>query len=165
MFASRELTKQYHRLLGMLTHVWAGIELGLDAYIGLIYYRLGGIPTVSRKLPRTFERKIAYLRDAFDKLTPLARYKQDGLSILDKIEALGLDRHMLIHGVAIQAIDAEMRVELTKFVPNAYVAETVNKSLGLEDVEALVVRGVSVGREWTNLMGRTRRELFADEPD
>ena len=73
-------------------------EQSLDMIISLVYDECGG-STISKTRPWALGDKIKFLRKAFKRFVVLYPYAEQGIEILDSVEAISKKRHDLVHGV------------------------------------------------------------------
>src|SRR5829696_2945832 len=81
LFAPAEVPEGYYHQLGRLTHSWAQIETMMDYAIAIAFHEFGGAE-YRRRLPRSLEDKITFLRDMHVKLSRLAQHQARGLALL-----------------------------------------------------------------------------------
>ena len=84
--------------LGYFTHSWAHAEATLDALVGTLHFACGG-NTIEDELPRSLDRRIAFIRSCHNKLPALAEWKAKGLEIADRFGEMRNSRHTLTHGL------------------------------------------------------------------
>jgi len=90
--------EDFYASIGKLTISWAYVEFGLDWMLREIHEPLGGQTIVEPEIPISLQRKVRYLRKAFNKLPQLASFRDRFKTIGDEIVAASDERHDLIHG-------------------------------------------------------------------
>jgi hypothetical protein len=83
--------------VGRFTLTWAHLEFALDAAISIIHQRLGG-RAVERDAPMHAGRKVKYLKRCLTRLTPLSRFRDETLPVLQAITAAVEFRNNIVHG-------------------------------------------------------------------
>jgi hypothetical protein len=83
--------------LGRLVMCWAPLELMLDGICATLFHRFAE-GAYERELPRSFNRKVTYVRRCLTGLPLLRPLRGTAAPVLDAIQALADDRHWLIHG-------------------------------------------------------------------
>ncbi len=83
--------------LGRLVMCWAPLEAMLDGVCATIFHGFQG-DTVQPELPRSFKRKIIFVRQCSSKLPRLRPLAASIGPVLDAASLLAEDRHWLIHG-------------------------------------------------------------------
>lgn len=104
--------RDFFAAVGLYTILWAQLEAGLDFIATIVHQPLGG-DQIEPELPRALQRKLDYLRKAFQRLAPLAPYQQRAVDLVANIIAASETRHDLIHGCLVsrpvgQTVEAEM---------------------------------------------------------
>lgn len=90
--------EQFYSAIGKLTISWAYVEMGLDWLIREIHEPLDGRTHVEPDPPISLQRKLRYLRRAFNRLPPLSSFNARFVTIADEIQLASEERHDLIHG-------------------------------------------------------------------
>lgn len=92
--------------IGFVEVNWALFEQSLDFIVLTAHKDLGG-SVIEPELPRSYSRKVKFLRRAFSKITVLTPLKSESTEILDRSCELSKARHDLTHGVVthVQAVD------------------------------------------------------------
>lgn len=93
--------EDFYASIGKLTISWAYVEFGLDWLIREIHEPLDGQTIVESEIPISLQRKVKYLRRAFNKLPQLAQFRGRFEKIADETIAASTERHDLIHGFII----------------------------------------------------------------
>ena len=99
-FTSKE-DEEFFGAIGRLTISWVHLELGLDCMVEILYRGFKG-NTIEAEMPRNLQRKITFLRAAFQKLPIGTRAVEGYLTLLNRIQAAAQTRHDIIHGVNIE---------------------------------------------------------------
>jgi hypothetical protein len=79
----------------------------------LIYKKCAG-NTIEKQLPRSFQRKVKFLRKAFSTSIALQVYAENGNNLLDRMEPLAQQRHALVHGVVVSIESVNGRLPVDK---------------------------------------------------
>ena len=92
-----------------------------------------------KKIPdRHLEDKIKYIRDCHNTLRALSPYKNEGLAIIDRVEATSEDRHFFAHGYAQSVTAEEYPDQIWKVVHDPQLHGTEVRSLDLDQMEKIV---------------------------
>jgi len=84
--------------IGRLTISYAYLELFVDSVVSVIHHS-GGSTHIEREMPRSFKRKIAYLRK-FTNKAPINELAREGYRVhLRALNHASEKRHDVIHGV------------------------------------------------------------------
>ncbi|MCD1634144.1 hypothetical protein K7H91_10190 [Martelella mediterranea] len=94
----KEVIPDLYAMVGMVIANWTFVENSLDAWAAIAYHDHGG-NKVEPELPRQFSRKVKFLRKCFNRLSSLAPFKEEALSLISKSEGLSEVRHYVAHGV------------------------------------------------------------------
>jgi hypothetical protein len=94
---SKESLMAIYPAIGELCVSWAIGEQSLDSWVLRIFQRAGG-HHLEDELPRSFSRKIGFLRRCFRLLEPLQPYAERAAPIMDLAVALADHRNYLVHG-------------------------------------------------------------------
>lgn len=94
--------------IGFVVVHWALVEHNIDIILPLIFHKYGG-NSLRKEIPKTrLNQKVSFLRDSFNKIHDLSKYKQEGLILINIIEHLSDDRHRIIHGSIIHSTPDEL---------------------------------------------------------
>ena len=93
--------EQFFGAIGRLTISWAHLELGLDCMVEILYRGFEG-NTIEPEMPRNLQRKITYLRTAFQKFPIGTKAVEGYLKLLNRVQTAAQTRHDIIHGVVIE---------------------------------------------------------------
>jgi len=84
--------------IGHVVVQWGFVEHNLNFCIAVIYSKYGGKDIVkNHKFPKFLKRQITFLRDCFNKLDLLLPFKDDGLSLINRIVIFSKKRDEIIH--------------------------------------------------------------------
>lgn len=93
--------QQFDELCLRVGHVavsWSSAENSLDMLVAQIFQSVPDKPN-EREIPKVFNRKVRYLRKAFNNAKVLQPFRDKGLRILEYLNAVAEQRHVVIHGV------------------------------------------------------------------
>lgn len=92
--------------IGFVEVNWALFEQSLDFIVLTAHQDLGG-NTIEKQLPRSYSRKVEFLKKAFSKIALLSPLKKEATEILSRGDHISKTRHDLMHGVVthIEAVD------------------------------------------------------------
>lgn len=99
--------------IGFVVVNWALAEQSLDFTVETIYNKCAG-NTFEKQLPRSFQRKVKFLRKAFRTSVALHVYAEDGNKLLDRMVPLAQQRHDLVHGVVVSIETVNGRFPIDK---------------------------------------------------
>jgi hypothetical protein len=118
----------YARAIGYLTMGWATLEICLDFAIAIAFQRCGG-NALEPEIPRSFSRKVTFLRKSFQQLESLREFETQGIALLDRASELSDTRHTVVHG-AISAVEgAVIKLHRIFYSPQSHRAERANIEL------------------------------------
>jgi hypothetical protein len=137
MFASPEISFEYFKRLGMITHTWALIETSLDHIAMVAFGPLGG-SKIHKRMPKPLDLKLQYLRDWHEQLPDLRPYSKHILDLLGRVDEFSEERHHFIHGYAIGDMQNEFGFIITKMVVSPKNLSAVTKTTDLDDMLELI---------------------------
>jgi len=131
--------EEHFAAIGRLTVAWALLEAGLDMSVGCIHLYAGGSQAIEPELPRALERKMRYLRKAFNQIGPLSRWKETFPTLAEQIKVASDFRHDIVHGFAISHPPGSIQVTLLRFLwePQNYRIKPITVTAELLLREAL----------------------------
>ena len=104
--------------IGWVEVNWSLMEAQLDRWCQVMFITLKwrGTDGKEKEMPRQYSRKVRFLRGGFTKISAMKKHGLDGISILDKADALAETRHDLTHGVitSIESKDGKYLLENRK---------------------------------------------------
>lgn len=90
--------------IGRMTLSWAHLEFAVDCVVSVIH-QTGGSEHIEPEMPRSFKRKLAYLR-RFVKQAPIGEQAAQGYRHhLNSLYHASEKRHDIIHGVTVEMIE------------------------------------------------------------
>jgi hypothetical protein len=89
---------KFFEALGRFTATWAYVEMGADS-VGLIIFHQYGGKTLRPNIPYSLDKKIEYLREAFETSAIPAPLADEGRKATASLASLRTDRHDFIHGL------------------------------------------------------------------
>ncbi len=104
--------------IGTLVIYWGFIEQLINDWVLLFYHRYGGKTTKTGKhgIPRTqFSRKYEFLIDCLKTLPLFAPYRDEGLSLIDRVKELSEQRDTIIHSAIIELQPKSLRLVKYKY--------------------------------------------------
>ena len=103
--------------LGYIQTNWAQMEQMFDSWIAMIYHNIGGRDMVDNRLPRSFGKKIEFLRKAFKKIRLLNEYAGKAIPLLNRAKALSRQRNDLTHGAlsSLEPVDGKWQMIILDF--------------------------------------------------
>ncbi|MEO7860996.1 MAG: hypothetical protein ABIU05_11215 [Nitrospirales bacterium] len=99
--------------IGFVVVNWALAEQSLDFTVETIYAKCAG-NTIEKQFPRSFQRKVKFLRKAFSKRVALQVYAAERNKLLDRMEPLAQQRHDWVHGVIVSIESVNGRFPIDK---------------------------------------------------
>lgn len=85
------------KAIGHIVLNWAAAEQSLDMCVTIVFKYCGG-NKLRDDLPRSFNLKARFMREALRKLDLLKPLAAFGLPIIDQMDALSKTRHEMVHG-------------------------------------------------------------------
>jgi hypothetical protein len=101
--------------IGRLTIAWAFIEIALDHMVFIIHHHIGG-KDIEREMPWSLSRKVRYLRKCFNKLAPLAPYRDGAIALLGEVTQLSVMRQDIIHGVTTDHPEGATQIKMLRLI-------------------------------------------------
>lgn len=92
-----DIVEPLYTAVGQLVVNWALMEQALESWVAVIYHQAGG-KLVTPKLSKRLGDKISLLRRWLVEIDQLAPFSPEGVTLLDRIEALGKTRNHIVHG-------------------------------------------------------------------
>jgi hypothetical protein len=145
-------------VIGFVVVNWALAEQSLDFTVETIYSKCAG-NTLEKQLPRSFQRKVKFLRKAFRTSAALQVYAKDGNKLLDRMEPIAQQRHDLVHGVVVSIESVNGRFPIDKLDYKAQEHAMRHIEFDPENVDALFQALVDLGRHLT-LFGNSIANRF-----
>jgi hypothetical protein len=105
----------YCMAIGYITQNWAMLEQNIDMWVAMIYHGIGGRKNIDPQLPRSFDRKVRFLRKAFNVMVPLKGLAAEVTPLLDNAKKLSLRRNDLVHGAITRLEPVDGKWQLTIF--------------------------------------------------
>ncbi|MEW6647330.1 MAG: hypothetical protein AB1450_09045 [Pseudomonadota bacterium] len=107
--------------IGFVEVNWALFEQSLDLIVLAAHRDLGGA-TFEKEIPRSYSRKVNFLKKAFSKISVLVPLKREAIELLDISCKLSKMRHDLTHGVVthIQAVDGRYTFSKIDYVSHGH---------------------------------------------
>lgn len=147
----------FYTALGFMTATWAFVELYLDLAIALIHGAAGG-DTVERAIPRTFARKVSFLKKCFARTSILSGQKKDADALLVRAKELAHHRHFLSHGVALAS-----HKQLFRLVAKPYWHESETGNISTSEIIALTLKMLTLAHDLSDFVP-TLVEQLGDIP-
>jgi hypothetical protein len=101
--------------IGWVEVNWAMMESQLDRWCQVMFikFKWRGKDGKEKDIPRGYARKVRFLRGGFARIPAFAKFRADGVDVLDRADALAEARHNLTHGVitSIEAKDGKYFLE------------------------------------------------------
>ncbi|HEY2872869.1 MAG TPA: hypothetical protein VGJ56_13180 [Reyranella sp.] len=91
-------TSTLAELVGAIVIYYAVIEHWLDGMVFCIHDRVPGAKKIEKRRPYNAAQEFEFLRKSFNTLPDLLPFKDQGLSLLDKLRPLSEFRHSVVHG-------------------------------------------------------------------
>jgi len=88
---------EFYRALGIMVVAWGRLE-GHFVTTLLLMMTVAGAD-LGEKLPMDWKSRSAMWRKAFDAIPDLSMFKVSALKFIEKMEALALDRHAIVHSL------------------------------------------------------------------
>lgn len=112
--------------IGFVVVNWALAEQSLDFTVDTIYNKCAG-NTFEKQLPRSFQRKVEFLRKAFRTSVALQVYAEEGNKLLDRMEPLAQQRHDLVHGVvvSIDSVNGKFPIDKLDYKAQEYIMRRI----------------------------------------
>jgi len=150
---------EYLMALGRLAIEWASLEQFIDGLCVVAFNQLGGRQQLNEPLPRSFGRKVRFLRKAFTKLAALSRWKKEALALLTSLPVLSAQRHRLIHA-APYAWDEGGNVSLVKFRYEETDFYTDRSQASAAEIETLRKKIRTQSGRWMPICNGVLRVVF-----
>ena len=83
--------------VGRSVLLWAHAEQTLDMCVTIVFKHCGG-DAITSDLPRSLSTKTDYMRKAFKRLPQLEKLAKEGIDTMQRLDALALRRHDMVHG-------------------------------------------------------------------
>jgi hypothetical protein len=113
-------------VIGFVVVNWALAEQSLDFTVQVIYEECAG-KDLEKDLPRSFQRKVKFLRKAFQSRAALQVYAEDGNKLLDRMVSLAGQRHDLVHGVVVstEAVNGSFPIDKLDYVAQQHIMRRI----------------------------------------
>lgn len=107
--------------IGFVEVNWALFEQSLDFIVLTAYRDLGGA-VLEKELPRSYSRKVKFLKKAFSRVPYLNPLKGEAIEILNRGDELSKTRHDLMHGVVthVNAVDGRYTFSKLDYVGHGH---------------------------------------------
>lgn len=105
--------------IGRLAVAWAHIEISLDAMIAIVHDTMNGGELIEPEKPISLQRKLRYLRRAFNRMQELQPFNERFRAIADEVKAASEDRHDIIHGFVVDQTSGTGRALMVRLLPGA----------------------------------------------
>jgi len=99
--------------IGFVVVNWALAEQSIDFTVETIYKECAG-HTLEKTLPRSFQYKVKFLRQMFQRSVALYVYAKEGSELLPRTEPLSKTRNELVHGVVVSMETVNGRFPIDK---------------------------------------------------
>jgi hypothetical protein len=144
--------------IGFVVVNWALAEQSLDFTVETIYSKCAG-NSMEKELPRSFQKKVKFLRKAFRTSVALQTYADDGNRLLDRMEALATRRHDLVHGVvvSIESVNGTFPIDKLDYKSQQHVMRRLD--FDTKAIDGLFTELLSVGKDIT-LFGGSLAQRF-----
>ncbi len=144
--------------IGFVVVNWALAEQSLDFTVETIYSKCAG-NTIEKQLPRSFQRKVKFLRKAFSTSVALHVYAKDGNKLLDRMEPLAQQRHDLVHGVvvSIESVNGRFPIDKLDYKAQEHIMRRIE--FDPKAYDSLVQELLNLGKDLT-LFGSTLVQRF-----
>jgi hypothetical protein len=86
------------RMVGAIVIYYAILEHWIDGMVATLHFRVPDANRLRKQYPFNAKDEVSFLRESFEGVPALAKYKNQGLHFLDKLEPLSDFRHNIIHG-------------------------------------------------------------------
>jgi hypothetical protein len=107
--------------VGFVVLNWAIIEQQMDNWVNIAFRNCGGSSLKDVDgIPRSFDRKMKFLRKSFKKLPALAPFSTEGLALIERASAISTERNNLVHG---GIVSMEMRSGAFQFCKVEYTKD------------------------------------------
>lgn len=135
-------------LIGFVVVNWALAEQSLDHLVETIYAQCGGEcggESFDKEIPRSFDRKVKFLRKAFRKSAPLQVFAEDGNKLLNRMVPLSKKRHDLVHGVvvSIEAVNGTFPIDKLDYVGQKNIMRRIE--FNPQSIDALIGELLELG--------------------
>lgn len=136
--------------IGFVEVNWALFEQSLDFIVLVAHGDLGG-NVIEKELPRSYSRKVTFLKKAFSKIVVLNPLKTEAAEILCRGDKLSKTRHDLMHGVVTHIKSVEGRYTFAKidYVGDGHAYRDF--VFNAEDFPSLADELLHLGRQATGL--------------
>ena len=146
LFASPEKWSLFLSQLGMITHVWAIIEISLDFAVAILFRGLEGA-ALQRKQPKHPEQKFEFLIECYNQLPALAAYKDKGLALIERAQTTATDRYFYAHAVAGNQYSGH---GLWKIVHDPEIHGIEKRNLDLLEMQAFAASLTILAQDWAS---------------
>jgi len=135
--------------IGFVVVNWALAEQSLDFTVETIYSKCAG-NTIEKQLPRSFKRKVKFLRKAFLTSVALQVYAEEGTKLLDRMVPLAQQRHDLVHGVivSIESVNGRFPIDKLDYQAQEHIMRRIEFDPNNFDV--LIEKLLHLGRDLTS---------------
>jgi len=86
------------KMVGAIVVYYAILEHWIDGMVATLHFRVPDANKLRKKYPINAKDEVSFLRECFEGVPALAKYKSQGLRFLDKLEPLSNFRHNIVHG-------------------------------------------------------------------
>jgi hypothetical protein len=149
--------------IGFIEVNWAFAEQQLDHWAQLCFVTLGG-SNDEGEMPRSFSRKIKFLRKSFKNIPALAPYKERALEILGRADKLSETRHDATHAVITSMDDVDGVYEMVNKKLNIDGSHWIKEvRFDVRDFPALSLKLVLLGKDAVHLSNELADEFLRHE--
>lgn len=129
------------RDVGHIVVLWALLEMLLSR-ANSISYKLLGNTEIKGALDNPLERKVSYLRACLSEKSSMSDFKEQGLKLLDRIDALSDTRHTIVHGALGHLLGSPASTTFTRLrkLKGEDILTVVKSSLTLEQLADSVLK-------------------------
>ena len=86
------------KMVGAVVVFYALIEHWMDGIVLCVHSRVPGAKDIRKRHPFNAKAEQEFLRECFEGIPDLARFKAEGIGLLDKLAPLAELRHDIVHG-------------------------------------------------------------------
>src|ERR1700761_5555992 len=121
--------------IGGLVVNYGAIEHWLDGAVAVVFDHVdGGAPLVKNKKPTTAAAKAEFLLASFEKLPPLAPFREEALWIFKSMKTFTTLRHGIVHGYLEKFDKTSNRLEFTRIVKRGKGTKRQTMGLSLDEL-------------------------------
>lgn len=113
---STKYDTEFFAAIGRLAVSWARIECGIDFAVQVIHHHQGGAEVVEPEAPWSLDRKLKYLRRAFNKIEEFNAAKDIIGSLTDDIRVASERRQDMLHGFVLHNQDGATGIRMARLL-------------------------------------------------